>query len=242
MDSAADAAREREIETLAVIGGRPLPALRGVHPLVELAARVCAVPAAAIDLITGTHQHRVVAAGVEPGLVGRVESLSAAVLDEPAPVVVADVTVDPRFRANPWVTGELGSVRFHASAPLATTRTGTVIGRFSVFDQEPRDPAGWLADVLSLLAGRAVDMLELGLRTRQLEESTATLAAVGTRVGHDLRTPLTAILANAELLAEDSTLAENAGVRPLVEGILRAGHRLAALIDEIEAEVDRGSS
>ena len=149
--------------------------------------------------------------------------MCAAVLHDTAVVLVADASRDDRFRDNPFVTGEIGRVRFYASAAL-TTPEGTVIGRLCVFDDEPRGLRPEQRELLTSLAERVVDALELRLRSRQLEESLARLtlaqdelhrsneklALFAGQISHDLRTPLTALLANVEMLAEEPAVTDDA--------------------------------
>ena len=222
------------------------PADDGLQGLVELAALVCGTPTAAINLITPDHQHQVAAAGIDPSICSREDSMCAAVLGEAEPVVSADASEDPRFRDNPFVTGEIASVRFYASAPLVTP-AGTTIGRLCVFEDVPRGLTPRQAHVLTVLARRVVDVLELRLRSRQLEESlrelTTTrdelhrsnelLSLFAGQVSHDLRSPLTAIMANAELLSTEPVVRQDPEVVRLAEATLAAGQRMAAMIGSI---------
>ncbi len=57
-----------------------------------------------------------------------------------AAFLATDLTQDPELRANPWVTGELGSVRFYAAAPLLD-RTGSAFGTVCVWSEHRMEPA-----------------------------------------------------------------------------------------------------
>lgn len=222
------------------------PGGRDLQALAELAALVCGVPNAAINLITRDHQHQVAAAGIDPSVCSREDSMCAVVLDEPAPVVAPDASTDPRFATNPFVSGEIDTVRFYASAPLVTPE-GTAIGRLCVFDTEPHELATERAAVLQVVAERVVDVLELRLRSRQLELSMADLTRTqgelsrsnelltlfAGQVSHDLRSPLTAILANTELLATEPSVVADPVATELVSATYDAGRRMAGLIDTI---------
>jgi signal transduction histidine kinase len=231
------------IEQYAVLDAPPDEGLQG---LVELAALVCGVPNAAINLITADHQHQVATAGIDPSVCAREDSMCAAVLDEPLSVVTPDARLEPRFAGNPFVTGEIASVRFYASAPLVTP-AGDTIGRLCVFDDHPQQLTSRREHVLQVLARRVVDVLELRLRTRQLEaslgeltrtrdelhRSNELLSLFAGQVSHDLRSPLTAILANAELLTLEPAVKEDPDVTRIAEATVSAGRRMAAMIQSI---------
>jgi signal transduction histidine kinase len=241
-------------EAIARYGALETGGARDLHALAELAALVCGVPNSAINLITRDHQHQIAAAGIDPSVCSREDSMCAVVLDDTRTVVVSDASADPRFSANPFVSGEIDDVRFYASAPLITP-DGTTIGRLCVFDTEPHELAADRADVLQVVAARVVDVLELRLRSRQLEQSleelTRTqeeltrsnelLSLFAGQVSHDLRSPLTAVLANAELLATEPVIAQDPAVADLVVATINAGHRMAAMIDTILAYARTGA-
>jgi signal transduction histidine kinase len=223
-------------------GGRDLQALA------ELAALVCDVPNSAINLITRDQQHQIAAAGIDPSVCSREDSMCAVVLGDTDAVVAPDASLDPRFATNPFVSGVIDKVRFYASAPL-TTPEGATIGRLCVFDTEPHELAAERAEVLKVVAARVVDVLELRLRSRQLEQSLDELSRTqdelsrsnellsdfAGQVSHDLRSPLTAVLANAELLAEEPAVAADPDTSRLVEATTAAGRRMAGMIDTILA-------
>ena len=106
--------------------------------LVDVAAQVAQVPLATINLITDTEQHQIATAGFDASICAREDSMCNLVLHEKEPVIVPDASQDPRFRDNPFVTGEIGDVRFYATHQLRTP-AGVVIGTLCVFDTEPRE-------------------------------------------------------------------------------------------------------
>ena len=67
--------------------------------------------------------------------------------------------------------------------------------------------------------------------TLELRRSNDHLTLFAGQVSHDLRTPLTAILANAEMLASEPTVVADADLRWMVDGISRAAHRMNSMIE-----------
>lgn len=240
-----DGDRLETLDLYDVLSGPPVPELQA---LVDLAALVCEAPAAAINLITSTEQHQLAAHGFDRSVCARADSMCAAVLGETASVVVVDASRDARFAANPFVTGARGSVRFYASAPLVVP-SGITVGRLCVFDDEPRELGPQQAAALLTLAERVVDLLELRLRSRQLEtsrrelteardelrRSNERLAVFADQVSHDLRGPLTAILMNAELLSDDPEVAAGGHASRFAAGIAEGARRMDQLIAQVLA-------
>lgn len=60
------------------------------------------------------------------------------------------------------------------------------------------------------------------------------------QVSHDLRTPLTAVLAHAEMLTGEPVVAESEDLTWMVEGIIRAGHRMDVMIEQMLAYARQG--
>ncbi|GAA2742419.1 hypothetical protein GCM10009868_12320 [Terrabacter aerolatus] len=230
------------------------PPQRELQALVDIAAQVCAVPRAAINIITATQQRQIATTGFAASICAREDSMCAAVLDHTDRVVVADASLDARFRENPFVTGILGNVRFYASAPL-TTPDGVIIGRLCVFDPQPRELLEAQEAALVAIAERVVDVLELRLRTRELEDSlhaltqtkdelhrsNEALSVFAGQVSHDLRTPLTAIMASTEMLGQQPGVTGNAWSERLVATAHRSATRMAGMIEQILAHAKVGA-
>ncbi|GAA3716201.1 hypothetical protein GCM10022399_36060 [Terrabacter ginsenosidimutans] len=227
---------------------------RELQALVDIAAQVCAVPRAAINIITSTQQQQIATTGFAPSICAREDSMCAAVLDHTDRVVVPDASLDARFHGNPFVTGVLGTVRFYASAPL-TTPDGVIIGRLCVFDSAPRELVEAQEDALVAIAERVVDVLELRLRTRELEDSLAALtqardelhrsnealSVFAGQVSHDLRTPLTAIMASTEMLGQRPAVAGDEWSERLVATAHRSATRMAGMIEQILSHAKVGA-
>jgi signal transduction histidine kinase len=221
--------------------------------LVELVAQICEVPMAAVNLLTDSEQHMVATTGVARSVCAREDSMCAIVENERGTVVVPDARLDPRFAHNAFVSGDLGDVRLYASAPLVSSE-GSVVGRLCVFDEKPGQLSRRQTQAVATLATSVMDVLELRVRSRQLEESLAALTATrdelrrsnedlarfAHQVSHDLRSPLTALMANAEMLSEEPAISEDAYLGTMVDGMLRAGQRMNDLIGRILASAVEG--
>ncbi|MET0931871.1 MAG: GAF domain-containing sensor histidine kinase [Aeromicrobium sp.] len=234
---------DREIERY----GRPDQAPgRDLQSLVDLIAAICEVPHAVINMVGSNQQHQIVACGIEPSICAREDSMCAIVMADPDAVVIPDASLDPRFADNPFVNGEIGAVRFYASAPVKTPG-GLSIGRLCVFDTVPRTLNQLQKRALKVMAAQVTDLLDLRFRSEALEESLRELTQTrdelrrsnehlshfAGQVSHDLRTPLTAILVNAELLATEPVVETDTEVAEMVNAVSEAGHRMDAMIEEM---------
>ena len=245
MTTELDERRDAAIEVYDVTGR---PVRQDLVALVELAALVCEVPMATINLITSLEQHQVAAVGLEASVCRREDSMCATTITLDAPVVVSDASQDERFSHNPFVTGEIGNVRFYASHPLHTPE-GTVIGTLCVFDDQPRSLSEEQERALASLAERVVDVLELELTTRRLraanERITASnerLAAFAGQMSHDLKNPLTAVTMSLEMALDEAGEVEEADMLvSLLDRAVRGAVRMQGMINDLLAFARGGS-
>ena len=87
--------------------------------LTALAAAVAGTPIAAVSLIDGNRQWFKARLGLTATETARDVAFCAHTILGAEPLVIADAHLDPRFRDNPLVTGDL-SIRFYAGIPLRT--------------------------------------------------------------------------------------------------------------------------
>lgn len=214
-------------------------AARALNFLVDLAAKLCGVPYSVVNIVTPEHQVQLAAAGLEPGLCAREDSMCAKVFQQGQTTVVPDASADPRFAANPFVTGEIASVRFYASSPLQTS-SGFVLGSLCVFSDGPAVISAEQVAMLDVLAAQVVEVLELQHRTLQLQQaleelgrSNRKLAEFAGRVSHDLRIPLTTILGYVELSEDDEEIRPGGPAAMYLQRIGGSGRRMLSVLDEV---------
>ncbi|MCJ2066002.1 PAS domain-containing protein [Methylobacterium sp. J-088] len=133
----------------------------GFEDIVQLAARLCDVPVSLVSLVGLDRQWFKARVGFPQCQTDLDGSVCKFVLAEPDLLVIPDLTLDPRTRANTLVTGE-PFIRFYAGAPLRTSE-GHVLGSLCVIDREPR-PEGLTraqAEDLRRLARQTMAQMEL---------------------------------------------------------------------------------
>jgi signal transduction histidine kinase len=212
-----------------ILGASPEVDLQG---LVELAATLCGVPTAVINMIDDEYQYQVAATGLEASVCSIEESMCAVALRTPGLTVVPDATLDDRFASNPFVTGALANVRFYASSPLITP-AGVPIGTVCIFDDHVRELTDELSHSLGLIAHQIVDVLELRRITRDLESSNEQLERFAGQVSHDLRNPLTAVAGFIELAADSPEVV----AAPMVAAALFRADAAAMRMDSMIADL-----
>ncbi|MER8574903.1 GAF domain-containing protein [Mesorhizobium sp. M1338] len=141
----------------------------------SLAAAVMRVPIALVTLVDHGRQWFKSCFGLDETEAATDASFFAhAIAAGNEPIVIADATMDPRFRANPLVTGKQ-HVRFYAGAPMIAA--GAHIGTLCVLDRKPHAfPSRAELDQLKALAGLAASLFTLKDATRSGAIAEAALA------------------------------------------------------------------
>ena len=148
------------------------PADAELRAVLRIAVTVTGVPSASLNLIDERRQLQLITLNTAPRDCDRNDSMCAVCFENGTVTHVPDARRDPRFRNNPWVTGDLGTIRCYAAAPLVTP-AGHALGTLCVFDEEPHELTGPQLEILGDLAGIVVAFFE---RRRQAR-LTADLAA-----------------------------------------------------------------
>ncbi|MDQ6648860.1 MAG: PAS domain S-box protein [Actinomycetota bacterium] len=149
--------------------------------IVQTAAEIAGCSTALVSLLDEDRQWFKARCGLDVPHTPRDQAFCEHVLRADAALIVPDATADPRFWANPLVTGP-PRIRFYAGFPLRTP-TGAVLGTLCVLGYEPR-PQG-LTDgqqrLLRVLASQVMTQLELRRALALQQETVRDLGlALGT--------------------------------------------------------------
>ena len=198
--------RDQAVATYDVVGAPPR---RELEALVELAAQVAGVPFAAVNMMSSDAQHQVATTGFDGGDSPLDDAMCRFVVESGRSIMLEDARQDERFADSPWTNGDLDNVRYYASHPLRTP-AGVVVGTLCVFDTKAHQVTSEAAKGLAQLADRVVDVLELDLTSRRLEDANTRLRTANERlehfagqVSHDLKNPLTSVSLSLESLELD---------------------------------------
>lgn len=223
--------------------------------LVELAAAWCDVPVAGITLYAGPELVVPVATGTAPFTTPVEASFCHAARGHDGLFVIEDAAQDERFSRLAGEGGPFGRARFYASEPL-TAPDGDIVGRLCVVDVRPRGLSPLQRRSLRALALGASQRLELRLLGREIpsvprdpgEETAAVpsrepdaegarmaaevVAQLAAELSHDLRVPLSSVIASVELLEEELSGHPDDSVTTLLGRAVRAADRMIRMLDQ----------
>ncbi|GIF21841.1 signal transduction histidine kinase [Actinoplanes tereljensis] len=145
------------------------PADDELEAVVRVTAMIAEVPKATLNLIDATRQCQLTTVGFERANMPRRESMCDVEFRKGAFVHVPDATQHPLYRDNPWVSGQLGVVRFYASAPLVSP-DGYALGTLCVFDEKVRTLNAEQINRMLDLADIVVALFERRRQARQMAE------------------------------------------------------------------------
>ncbi|NJL37212.1 MAG: GAF domain-containing sensor histidine kinase [Leptolyngbyaceae cyanobacterium SM1_4_3] len=138
--------------------------------LAKLAARICGVPIALINLIDLDRQWFKSKVGWDAVDVPRdIGFCEHTILQHDEVLVISDTLSDVRFASDPLVTAH-PNVRFYAGAPLVTPE-GYAIGTLCTMDSVPRTLSADQLDTLRILSRQVITQLELKANVTQLERT-----------------------------------------------------------------------
>lgn len=161
----------------------------------RLAKRIFRVPIVTLTLLDGHRQWFKSSLGLAVCETDREPAFCNLAVEDDRPLVVLDAADDPRFAANPFVTGE-PHIRFYAGAQIRTP-DGHALGTLCVVDRVPRsfdedevetltDLARIVSDELELRLLAATDPLTGALSRRAFRDEATRSLKLAARHEHDL--------------------------------------------------------
>ena len=209
--------------------------------VVQIASRFFHAPTVLVTLVDEARQWFKARKGLDRRETPREWSFCAHAVAADAPLVVNDAQADPRFAANPLVTGD-PNIRFYCGVPIRSAQ-GAPLGTLCLIDREARQMPPEALASLAQLAHLVEDALELRRRLHQLQaliaaghEERRSRELLVAMVVHDLRGPLTAIDALASVVEPFDPGSEQL-LRDLVAESARMRALLADVLDLCLAEI-----
>jgi GAF domain-containing protein len=144
--------------------------------LVRMAARICGRPMAALSVMDAAGQGFSAEVGMEREPDPPTDAACAVTLHGSDPLVVPDLSRDPRFRDNAQVRSE-GGVRFYAGFPVVTP-DGDTMGTLCVMDREPGALTPSQLAAMESLSRVAARELELRRTSRELADALRRAAVL----------------------------------------------------------------
>lgn len=170
--------------------------------LTQIAARVCGVSSAEINLVDADHVRFVAAQGMGTagGTVPREDTFCTwTVLDRDRPLLVPDAAHDERFEDNPFVRD--GIIGGYAGFPLLAD--GRAIGTMCVHDPAPFTLDAAQLDALAVLARAAQAHMTLRRHAGELAEQARTDPLTGCANRRAIDEALAREIARAERAGDD---------------------------------------
>ena len=183
--------------------------------LLDLVADICEVPVAYISFMDGERQWYKSKRGLEIDEFPQEGTFCNTTLKQNDPLIVPNLTDDPRFKDSPFVTDD-PKFRFYAGAPL-THPDGLNVGTVCLVDTKPRELTELQKNTLQIVSKQIITQLELQKKNRDLTQiandlkqhqdtlvQTEKLASLGRMAGgiaHELNNPLQVLNNYMELVS-----------------------------------------
>jgi signal transduction histidine kinase len=207
--------------------------------IVQLACSICGSDAAGITIRRDDEYHVPITHGIEPFVCAADETFCQMTMDTYGLFAVEDALAHPQLAHIGLVDGRMARARSYASAPIYDP-AGTMVGRLCVIGKEPKQLSEMQVRALETLGLSASKLIELRLlRAAPLPEPppdryvvAALLAQITAEHSHDLKVPLTAMVASLEMLQERLGDSTDQVVSLLLHRSTSAASRMTRMVDQ----------
>jgi signal transduction histidine kinase len=208
--------------------------------VVELVAKICDAEAAGITILKDDEYHVPITYGIAPFVSPSSDTFCQHAMSTEGVFAVEDAGSDPRFSGVGWVDGTLARTRFYASAPLYAPG-GEMVGRLCVIDPavkaltplQRRSLETLATDVTRLIELRLLRASRLATTSPQSGQTAATVVSqLAAELSHDLRVPLSSVLASVEMLEDELEDQSSAVIDALLSQAARAAQRMERMLEQ----------
>lgn len=197
--------------------------------IAQLAARLCDMPVALVNLVDTDHQFVKAAMGTDLRTMPLSQAICAHALLTEEFLEIPDTLADPRTADNPICCGDL-NVRFYAGA-LLTSDNGLPLGALCVLDHRPRELTPMQRDALKVLARQVMAQLDLR-RSLRLAETLRL------EVDHRVKNSLQSLSAFVGLKARGT---ESPDAREVLDSVTQ-NIRTVSMLHELLYKTDAGAA
>jgi len=200
--------------------------------LTALASVICQIPIALVTFIDENRQWFKSHHGTDFSENKREWSFCThAIASDQEILIVPDATLDTRFVNNPMVTGQT-KVVFYAGVPLVN-QDGYALGTLCVIDQQSHVLSEQQIFALKTLAKQVVDKIELRRKIEELRVANKAKEEFLAVVSHELKTPITTLTANLQLMERVKDKPGNDLLARLIESSARSTTRINTLVNDL---------
>lgn len=207
--------------------------------LTSIASMICQIPVALITFIDDQRQWFKSHHGTNINENLREYSFCThTIAAEEEIMVVSDASKDERFANNPMVTGPT-KIAFYAGVPLVNSE-GYALGTLCVLDQVPRELTADQKNALKILAKQVIDKIELRRKIKELATVNKELELSEQRksdflsiVSHELKTPITTLKANLQMLDRIKEKPDSPLFPKLVDSCSKNVEKINLMVDDL---------
>ena len=198
--------------------------------LTKLAAKVTGSPISMVNLIDNYTVWTVSSYGMEVQQTPREESICQYTILEKDEFAINDLTTNPIFKDEGFVTGE-PHFRFYFGVPLSAKEHN--LGALCVLDLEAKTLSAEKVEMLKIISDEIINRLKALQHIDALRNKVKEVQHTQNKIVHDIRGPIAGIIGLADIIAQQGKDNDLDEVLDFIGLIYKGGRSVLELADEI---------